>query len=80
MDYGSSFKERFPDAYERLLIDVIRGNQTLFMRKDEVEASWKWIDSINQSWAKAKIKNHLYSSGSNGPGDHILLDKHEWNN
>ena len=68
LDYGSSFKERFPDAYERLLIDVIRGNQTLFMRKDEVEASWKWIDSINQSWAKAKLKNHLYSSGSNGPG------------
>ena len=80
LDYGSSFKERFPDAYERLLIDVIRGNQTLFMRKDEVEASWKWIDSINESWAKANIKNQLYSSGSNGPGDHILLDKHEWNN
>jgi len=80
LDYGSSFNERFPDAYERLLIDVIRGNQTLFMRKDEVEASWKWIDSINQSWTKAKLKNHLYSSGSNGPGDHILFDKHEWNN
>ena len=80
LDYGSSFKERFPDAYERLLIDVIRGNQTLFMRKDEVEASWKWIDSINESWAKAKLKNQFYSSGSNGPGDHILLDKHEWNN
>lgn len=80
LDYGSSFKERFPEAYERLLIDVIRGNQTLFMRKDEVEASWEWIDSINKSWAKAKLKNNLYSSGSDGPGDQILLDKHEWNN
>ena len=80
LDYGSSFKERFPDAYERLLIDVIRGNQTLFMRKDEVEASWKWIDSINDSWTKTKLKNQYYSSGSKGPGDHILLDKHEWNN
>ena len=80
LDYGSSFKERFPEAYERLLIDVIRGNQTLFMRKDEVEASWEWIDSINESWAKANLKNHLYSSGSQGPGDHILLDQHEWNN
>ncbi|MDG2164448.1 MAG: glucose-6-phosphate dehydrogenase, partial [Flavobacteriales bacterium] len=80
LDYGSSFKERFPEAYERLLIDVIRGNQTLFMRKDEVEASWEWIDSINESWAKAKLKNNLYSSGSDGPGDQILLDKHEWNN
>ena len=80
LDYGSSFKERFPEAYERLLIDVIRGNQTLFMRKDEVEASWEWIDSINESWAKANLKNQLYSSGSQGPGDHILLDQHEWNN
>lgn len=80
LDYGSSFKERFPEAYERLLIDVIRGNQTLFMRKDEVEASWEWIDSINKSWANAKLKNNLYSSGSDGPGDQILLDKHEWNN
>ena len=80
LDYGSSFKERFPEAYERLLIDVIRGNQTLFMRKDEVEASWEWIDSINESWAKAKLKNNLYSSGSDGPGGQILLDKHEWNN
>ena len=80
LDYGSSFKERFPEAYERLLIDVIRGNQTLFMRKDEMEASWEWIDSINKSWAKAKLKNNLYSSGSDGPGDQILLDKHEWNN
>ena len=80
LDYGSSFKERFPEAYERLLIDVIRGNQTLFMRKDEVEASWEWIDSINESWAKAKLKNNLYSSGSDGPGDQILLDKHQWNN
>jgi glucose-6-phosphate 1-dehydrogenase len=79
LDYGSSFKERFPEAYERLLIDVIRGNQTLFMRKDEVEASWEWIDSINQSWAKAKLKNNLYSSGSDGPGGQILIDKHEWN-
>jgi len=79
LDYGSSFKERFPEAYERLLIDVIRGNQTLFMRKDEVEASWEWIDSINESWTKAKLKNNLYSSGSDGPGDQILLDKHEWN-
>ncbi|PDH46873.1 MAG: glucose-6-phosphate dehydrogenase [Bacteroidetes bacterium MED-G21] len=79
LDYGSSFKERFPEAYERLLIDVIRGNQTLFMRKDEVEASWEWIDSINESWTKSNLKNQLYSSGSNGPGDHILLDNHEWN-
>tara|TARA_Y100000385_G_scaffold290378_1_gene363261 strand:- start:9373 stop:10827 length:1455 start_codon:yes stop_codon:yes gene_type:complete len=79
LDYSSSFIERFPEAYERLLIDVIRGNQTLFMRNDEVEASWKWIDSISQNWKKSKIKNYLYNAGSAGPGDHILLDGHNWN-
>jgi glucose-6-phosphate 1-dehydrogenase len=79
LDYSSSFTERFPEAYERLLIDVIRGNQTLFMRNDEVEASWKWIDSISQNWKKSKIKNHLYNAGSPGPGDDILLNGHYWN-
>ena len=79
LDYSSSFTDRFPEAYERLLIDVIRGNQTLFMRNDEVEASWKWIDSISQNWKNSKIMNHLYNAGSNGPGDHILLDGHHWN-
>lgn len=79
LDYGSSFTERFPDAYERLLIDVIRGNQTLFMRKDEVEASWKWIDSISKSWKETKYPNQIYASGSDGPGDEILLEGHNWN-
>ena len=79
LDYSSSFTDRFPEAYERLLIDVIRGNQTLFMRNDEVEASWKWIDSISQNWKSNNIKNHLYNSGSSGPGDSILLDGHHWN-
>lgn len=79
LDYSSSFKERFPDAYERLLIDVIRGNQTLFMRKDEVEASWVWIDSITKHWKLTKMENNLYNSGSLGPGDKILVDGHTWN-
>ncbi len=79
LDYGSSFTERFPEAYERLLIDVIRGNQTLFMRKDEVEASWKWIDSINDGWRKSKLENQIYTAGTDGPGDYILNDEHEWN-
>jgi glucose-6-phosphate 1-dehydrogenase len=79
LDYSSSFKERFPDAYERLLIDVIRGNQTLFMRKDEVEASWVWIDSITKHWKLTKMGNSLYNSGSSGPGDKVLLEGHSWN-
>ena len=39
-----------PDAYERLIMDVMRGNQTLFMRGDEVEAAWKWTDPIIGGW------------------------------
>ena len=41
-----------PDAYERLIMDVIRGNQTLFMRGDEVEAAWAWTDPIIEGWTK----------------------------
>ena len=48
MSFAQSFDGRAPDAYERLIMDVIRGNQTLFMRRDEVEAAWKWIDPILQ--------------------------------
>ena len=79
LDYSSSFNEPFPDAYERLLIDVIRGNQTLFMRKDEVEASWVWIDSIKQHWKTTKMENSLYNSGSSVPKGNVLIDGHTWN-
>ena len=46
MSFAEAFAARSPDAYERLLMDVMRGNQTLFMRRDEVEAAWAWIDPI----------------------------------
>lgn len=58
---------RMPDAYERLLMDVVRGNQTLFMRGDEVEAAWKWIDPIIETWETSGRKPELYDSGSTGP-------------
>ena len=79
LDYSTSFHDRLPEAYERLLIDVIRGNQTLFMRKDEVEASWTWIDTITKYWKQTKMTNNLYNSGTTGPGDKILIDGHTWN-
>lgn len=79
LDYSSSFTDRFPEAYERLIMDVIRGNQTLFMRKDEVEASWDWVDSITEQWKRTKFKNKLYNAGTSGPGDDVLLEGHEWN-
>jgi glucose-6-phosphate 1-dehydrogenase len=57
LDYMDSFNERLPEAYERLLVDVLRGNQTLFMRQDELEAAWQWIESITDGWKKAGKKN-----------------------
>ena len=54
LSFAEAFKVRYPDAYERLLIDVIRGNPTLFMRRDEVEAAWAWIDPILAAWERAR--------------------------
>ena len=78
LDYMDSFLERLPDAYERLIIDVLRGEQTLFMRQDELEAAWTWIESITDNWKKTKMKNVLYEAGSWGPGDSILEKNHVW--
>jgi glucose-6-phosphate 1-dehydrogenase len=78
LDYIDSFKERFPDAYERLIIDVLRGNQTLFMREDELKAAWKWIESITKNWKQNNTENILYEAGSWGPGDKILNEGDFW--
>jgi len=61
------------DAYERLIMDVIRGNQTLFMRGDEVEAAWAWTDPIIQGWEARNDVPKLYEAGSNGPEDALML-------
>lgn len=62
-----------PDAYERLIMDVIRGNQTLFMRGDEVEAAWAWTDPIIADWDARGDKPKTYDSGSSGPEDALML-------
>lgn len=62
-----------PDAYERLIMDVIRGNQTLFMRGDEVEAAWDWADPIIQGWEARGDRPQLYDAGSSGPEDALML-------
>ena len=70
-----------PDAYERLLTDVIRGDQTLFMRRDEVEAAWQWIDPILNGWAEYYQAPHRYAAGSNGPAQAVGLierDGYSW--
>ena len=63
----------YRDAYERLLMDVVRGNPTLFMRKDEVAAAWRWIDPILDGWASEGIAPRPYPAGSWGPSDATAL-------
>ncbi|MDD2267230.1 glucose-6-phosphate dehydrogenase [Sulfuricurvum sp.] len=73
---------RKPEAYERLLLDVIRSNPTLFMRLDEVEAAWKWADVILQGWADNVVPMKKYPAGSDGPSASIQLvvqDGVNWN-
>ena len=62
-----------PDAYERLVMDVIRGDQTLFMRGDEVEAAWRWIDPIIAAAESAPERPQPYDSYSSGPEDALML-------
>jgi glucose-6-phosphate 1-dehydrogenase len=64
---------RYPDAYERLLMDVVRGNLALFMRRDEVDAAWKWADALLAAWADEGGKPKLYEAGTNGPPASALL-------
>jgi glucose-6-phosphate 1-dehydrogenase len=69
------------DAYERLIMDVIRGNQTLFMRGDEVEAAWAWTDPIIEGWEARNDVPKPYDHGSIGPTDAAQLmrrDGREW--
>lgn len=77
LDFIDSFKDRMPDAYERLIIDIIRGNQTLFMRHDELVAAWQWIESITKNWDDV-LPLELYESGGWGPGDDILAPGAKW--
>lgn len=65
--------EDVTDAYERLIMDVIRGNQTLFMRGDEVEAAWAWTDPLINGWVARHDVPKLYDVGSAGPEDAMMM-------
>jgi glucose-6-phosphate 1-dehydrogenase len=67
LSYAAAFEARMPDAYERLLMDVIRGNPTLFMRRDEVEAAWTWVEPILQRWSVTADRPKRYPAGTSGP-------------
>jgi len=61
------------DAYERLIMDVIRGNQTLFMRGDEVEAAWAWTDPIIAGWQTRQERPKSYEPGTVGPEESLVM-------
>jgi len=76
LSFEETFGVRYPDAYERLLMEVLRGNPALFMRRDEVESAWRWIDTIIASWEATKQKVETYVAGSWGPtASSLLLDR-----
>ena len=81
--YWSSFEKGSPEAYERLLIDAMIGDATLFARRDEVENAWVFIDSIEEAWHESDQKSPMaeYPAGSWGPEEsNLLLAEmgHEW--
>ena len=65
--------ERRRIAYERLLLDLIEGDTTLFVRRDEVEAQWQWVDSIVEGWRESGVKVAQYGAGNWGPSSAIAL-------
>jgi len=67
--YGTSFGRPTPEAYERLLLDAMAGDATLFARRDEVEEAWKFVDAIRAGWESGKDKLAFYRSGSWGPSE-----------
>jgi glucose-6-phosphate 1-dehydrogenase len=78
--YGTSFLSQSPEAYERLILDTMRGDATLFTRNDEVEAQWRIIDPILESWEKGDEPLATYPAGTPGPkeADEILAPGHRW--
>jgi glucose-6-phosphate 1-dehydrogenase len=78
MSFAEEFAgRRHPEAYERLLMDVVRGDQTLFMRRDEVEAAWEWVDPILAAWSEQREPPRPYAAGSWGPSAAVALVERE---
>ena len=80
--YGDAFDAPSPEAYERLLLDVMTGDTSLFMRRDAVEASWKWVTDILEGWKEHRTKwLPEYPAGTGGPieADRLIqTDGHRW--
>jgi glucose-6-phosphate 1-dehydrogenase len=79
MSFAQAFNARNPDAYERLIMDVVRGNQTLFMRRDEVSTAWRWIDPILDYWKANAEPPRPYTAGTWGPAASVALIERDGN-
>jgi glucose-6-phosphate 1-dehydrogenase len=73
LSVGGAADGRTPDAYQRLLLDVIRSNPTLFVRADEVDQAWQWVDQIVEAWSWKGNAPETYTSGTWGPSGSIAL-------
>ncbi|AFM34047.1 MULTISPECIES: glucose-6-phosphate dehydrogenase [Stutzerimonas stutzeri subgroup] len=74
LNFSETYKSpRIPDAYERLLLEVMKGNQNLFVRKDEIEYAWKWCDQLIDGWQRVGAPPKPYAAGSWGPAASIAL-------
>jgi glucose-6-phosphate 1-dehydrogenase len=79
--YGTAFLSQSPEAYERLILDAMRGDATLFTRNDEVEAQWRIIDPIVKHWGQDTTSPvPTYPAGSHGPEEakRLLIDDDTW--
>jgi glucose-6-phosphate 1-dehydrogenase len=68
-DYGASFMVDAPDAYETLILDALRGDATLFTRRDEVDQQWAFVDPIIETWSSSAEEPRPYEAGTWGPGE-----------
>ncbi|AWL12141.1 Glucose-6-phosphate dehydrogenase (NADP(+)) [Saliniradius amylolyticus] len=82
LSFSETFQdERIADAYEKLLLEVMMGNQALFVRRDEVEQAWSWVDSIIEAWESSNEPPEPYQAGTWGPVASIALmarDERNW--
>jgi glucose-6-phosphate 1-dehydrogenase len=80
MPYELAFGTQPPEPYERLVLDALRGDATLFTRSDEVEAQWRIVDPILEAWQASDAPPAPYPAGSPGPAEAeaVLLPGHAW--
>lgn len=76
LSYADAFEARYPDAYERLLMAVVREDLGLFMRRDEVEQAWRWVDGILSAWEADATPLYAYGGGADGPAQsEMMMDR-----